>query len=523
MLNSAMGTLLMENSPSHRVDPVISFEEQTQELYCSVSFSPFYSTEDRFPAFHVHRSLMAEKEPKWRRRKMTSTTTKSRSGSSLKLESNTMKKTENSGLDFRGNGKAKERKRDVVGEMVEVIRAAWMKAIEYHEVHIQRSSAMASERERDVVGEMEEKDEVNQIKEYLKAALMLIEYHEAHIPKSSATASGRTQIQAPESDAKYLQLRLPSSLPDIFYTGNKAGGKFGPAIPVKLIDKSTGHVVTSGPVSCAKLDVVAVDGNFDNEDDDDWTLEDFKSHVVTDRDGKKLLTGNLELSLKEGVGSLGELTFTDNSSWMQNKKIRLGVQVASGICEGIRVREAKSNPFVVKDRRGEGCKKHDLPAPDDEVWRLRNIGKNGAFHKKLNEAGIFIVRDFLWKLKLSCQELRKILGTGMSKGKWETLVEHSETCDLSGKYYVYYADNMKSSGVVFKNIFEFSWLIEGGEHYSPENLSDSQKVFVDTLKRNAWDNFKHTVKYDGPMPSDMNPSIVWKERIFKVTFDKEPR
>lgn len=153
---------------------------------------------------------------------------------------------------------------------------------------------------------------------------------------------------------------MPSSLPDIFYTGNKAGGKFGPAIPVKLIDKSTGHVVTSGPVSCAKLDVVAVDGNFDNEDDDDWTLEDFKSHVVTDRDGKKLLTGNLELSLKEGVGSLGELTFTDNSSWMQGKKIRLGVQVASGICEGIRVREAKSNPFVVKDRRGEGRFLHIL-------------------------------------------------------------------------------------------------------------------------------------------------------------------
>ncbi|XP_020243633.1 uncharacterized protein LOC109821886 [Asparagus officinalis] len=67
---------------------------------------------------------------------------------------------------------------------------------------------------------------------------------------------------------------------------------------------------------------------------------------------------------------------------------RLGLKVASGFCEGIRVQEAKKEAFNVKDNRGELYKKHYTPALKDEVWRLEKIRKDGSFHKRLNKSGI---------------------------------------------------------------------------------------------------------------------------------------
>ena len=40
-------------------------------------------------------------------------------------------------------------------------------------------------------------------------------------------------------------------------------------------------------------------------------------------------------------------------------------------------------------------KKHYPPALKDDVWRLEKVGKDGAFHKKLNGSGIYTVEDFL--------------------------------------------------------------------------------------------------------------------------------
>lgn len=220
-------------------------------------------------------------------------------------------------------------------------------------------------------------------------------------------------------------------------------GEQGTAIHIVLIDANTGHVVTTGPESLVKLDVVVLEGDFNNEDDDNWTQEEFVSHVVKEREGKRpLLSGDLQVTLKEGVGTLGDLTFTDNSSWIRSRKFRLGLKVASGYCEGIRIREAKTDAFTVKDHRGE-CeflitaysrffiyclfyfyflmkminlhffpftvyKKHYPPALNDEVWRLEKVGKDGSFHKRLNKAGIFTVEDFLRLVVRDSQRLRNV-------------------------------------------------------------------------------------------------------------------
>ncbi|KAK3014583.1 hypothetical protein RJ639_009816 [Escallonia herrerae] len=304
------------------------------------------------------------------------------------------------------------------------------------------------------------------------------------------------RLEGPDGRNLELQFRSKLSLP--LFTGGKVEGERGAAIHVVLVDSSTGHLVTSGAESSAKLDVVVLEGDFNNEDDDGWTQEEFESHVVKEREGKRpLLTGDLQVILKEGVGTVGELTFTDNSSWIRSRKFRLGLKVASGFCEGIRIREAKTDAFTVKDHRGELYKKHYPPALNDEVWRLEKIGKDGSFHKRLNKSGIYTVEDFLRLVVRDSQRLRNILGSGMSNKMWEVLVEHSKTCIMSGKLYVYYPDDVRNVGVVFNNIYELSGLIAGGQYYSADSLSESQKVYVDTLVKKAYDNWMHVVEYDG--------------------------
>lgn len=53
-------------------------------------------------------------------------------------------------------------------------------------------------------------------------------------------------------------------------------------------------------------------------------------------------------------------------------------------------------------------KKHYPPALKDDVWRLEKIGKDGAFHKKLNANGIYTVEDFLRLLVRDQQRLRSV-------------------------------------------------------------------------------------------------------------------
>ncbi|KAF5742878.1 hypothetical protein HS088_TW09G00940 [Tripterygium wilfordii] len=307
--------------------------------------------------------------------------------------------------------------------------------------------------------------------------------------------SSPKRIEGP--DGRNLQLHFKSRLSLPLFTGGKVEGEQGAAIHVVLVDVNTGHVVTSGPEASVKLDVVVLEGDFNNEDES-WTQEEFESHVVKEREGKRpLLTGDLQVTLKEGVGTLGDLIFTDNSSWIRSRKFRLGLKVASGFCDGIRIREAKTEAFTVKDHRGELYKKHYPPALNDEVWRLEKIGKDGSFHKRLNNAGILTVEDFLRLVVRDLQKLRNILGSGMSNKMWDALLEHAKTCVLSGKLYVYYPDDTRNVGVVFNHIYELSGLISGEQYYPADSLSDDQKVYVDTLVKKAYDSWNQVVEYDG--------------------------
>lgn len=102
--------------------------------------------------------------------------------------------------------------------------------------------------------------------------------------------------------------------------------------------------------------MVVLDGDFGRGDKEDWTKEEFNAHVVRRRDGRRpLLIGELVIALRDGIGTFGDVAFTDNSSWMRSGRFKLGVRVKEGSGIEERVREARSESFLVKDHRGE-CK-----------------------------------------------------------------------------------------------------------------------------------------------------------------------
>lgn len=100
---------------------------------------------------------------------------------------------------------------------------------------------------------------------------------------------------------------------------------------------------------------MVLEGDFDlNEKDSNWTLEEFRSYVVREREGRRpLLSGDVFVELMQGLGSVGELSFTDNSSWTRSRRFRLGALAEDGYLSGLRIKEAVTEPFVVKDHRGE--------------------------------------------------------------------------------------------------------------------------------------------------------------------------
>ncbi|CAO2818258.1 unnamed protein product [Amaranthus hypochondriacus] len=292
-------------------------------------------------------------------------------------------------------------------------------------------------------------------------------------------------------ELRNLQLKFLSTLSLPVFTGTRIEGENGSAIKVALVDAATEEVVQYSPESCAKVEVVVLEGDFDGDEGENWTVDEFKNNIVREREGKKpLLTGDVHLYLKDGTGSVGEISFTDNSSWTRSRRFRLGARVI-GNYDGARIREAKTESFIVRDHRGELYKKHHPPSLSDEVWRLEKIGKDGAFHKRLTLERVRTVKDFLILLNLDPARLRNILGSGMSAKMWEVTIEHARTCVLDKRVFLYYSPvSQHRNGVVFNVVGLVMGLFLDSQFVPVDNLPetdqiDSQRIVIEAFQH--WD------------------------------------
>lgn len=158
-------------------------------------------------------------------------------------------------------------------------------------------------------------------------------------------------------------MHFVDKLPSTLFTGSRIESEDHNSITIVILDSVSKQVISSGPFSSLKVQIVVLDGDFGADDKEDWTEDEFNANLVREREGKRpLVTGDLMITLRDGVGSVGDVSFTDNSSWIRSRKFRLGARPVQSTSTEVRIREARSKAFVVKDHRGE-CKSFHMAFP----------------------------------------------------------------------------------------------------------------------------------------------------------------
>ncbi|KAF5730343.1 hypothetical protein HS088_TW20G00716 [Tripterygium wilfordii] len=313
--------------------------------------------------------------------------------------------------------------------------------------------------------------------------------------RATLTRQPSNRIQALEPST--LQLVFPKTLTLPIFTGSKVVDTDNCPLQILLVEKlSTGCHNQMLPTTLPypiKIEIVVLDGDFPSGDSQIWTSQDFDNNVLKERTGKRpLLAGDcLIVTMRDGVASIGDFEFTDNSSWIRSRRFRIGARVALGSTnpDGVRIREAMTEAFVVKDHRGELYKKHHPPSLEDKVWRLEKIGKEGAFHKKLASEGIKTVQDFLKLSTVNPSKLRKILG-GMSDKIWEVTMKHARTCVMGNKHYIYKGHNCT---IILNPICEVVRAVIEGQMYFTSDLTNNIRTYIQSMVREACTNW-HTLE-----------------------------
>lgn len=139
------------------------------------------------------------------------------------------------------------------------------------------------------------------------------------------------------------------------FTGSKITDVDNAPLQVILVDASNNdhQIVPVNHDRPIRLDIVALHGDFPMGDK--WSSDEFERSIVRERDGKRpLIAGELTVTVRNGVGTVRDIEFTDNSRWVRSRKFRIGVRVAKGSSGlGVAVCEAMTEAFIVKDHRGE--------------------------------------------------------------------------------------------------------------------------------------------------------------------------
>lgn len=314
---------------------------------------------------------------------------------------------------------------------------------------------------------------------------------------SSINRSPSLRIQAPRDQQPTLQLSFSKRLSLPIFTGSRILDAEGKPICISLVDKTNNNqiVQTSLPYPI-KLEIVVLDGDFPHDENENWTSEEFNKDIVKERPGKRpLLSGELNLTMRGGIAPIGDIEFTDNSSWIKCRKFRVAVKVNHGSNQSVRIQEGMTEAFVVRDHRGELYKKHHPPMLSDDVWRLEKIGKDGAFHHKMMAKGIITVQDFLKLAAIDTPKLREILGIGMSDKMWKVTMKHAMTCDMGSKIYRYRGPQFI---ILLNPICKFIKAnINGQEFSSREYLSQMNKSYIDKLVGEAYTKWHELEEIDG--------------------------
>ncbi|KAK1582627.1 hypothetical protein Q3G72_016845 [Acer saccharum] len=252
--------------------------------------------------------------------------------------------------------------------------------------------------------------------------------------------------QIKKSEEVGFQLLFDNKLPDKIYTKDKIrdASEYG-YVQIKLIDTISREIINLGLYSSLEIEILVLDGDFGFEENENWTEMDFNVKIVHQREDKgPLVKGKQNIKLRGGVGTVQDLSFSDNSSWIKCKKFRLGARVlqSTNNMGRVRIKEAITEAFTVRDHRSKTNKKHDLPSLDDEVWHLKKVKKGGKYHTRLIDNKIQTVGNFKDMYKTNPNKLRKIL-KDCTDPDWEVIV-HNASCVVDDENLNAYSNPLKS-------------------------------------------------------------------------------
>jgi hypothetical protein len=188
-----------------------------------------------------------------------------------------------------------------------------------------------------------------QVQEELQAGLVR---SPRYIERSSPET---TPPPTPPADRAAWRLAFLNPPHTPIFTGSKIEDAHGNPLQVVLLDADTGSPSQDAP-QFLRVELVALFGDFPHDGREECaSAAEFARGVVKERAGKRpLLTGDVALTMRDGRAVVGELQFTDNSSWLRCRKFRIGARVVpGGGYDGPRVAEAMTDAFNVRDHRGE--------------------------------------------------------------------------------------------------------------------------------------------------------------------------
>ncbi|KAI3807055.1 hypothetical protein L1987_22975 [Smallanthus sonchifolius] len=286
-----------------------------------------------------------------------------------------------------------------------------------------------------------------------------------------------------------LQLMFLNGISTPVSTGKIIEGNEQKPFLVALVDGISGQIVTTGAEAAMEVEIVVLEGDSNDDEADNWTSDDFKDKIVSEWSGNKVLQGNTFVKLNEGIVSVDKISFTHNSVWKGKRKCRIGARSVNAIFP-TRVKEAKTESFLVMDKRKLLYCKHEIPSLSDPVYRLKEISIHGDLFKQLSEANIKTVMDLLTIHAINPQRLRKI--RNVCTKKWRTIMNHAKVCkDDKGIYlYHYTRDGQKSKGVAFNISGQLVGIIAESRFVSCDKLpseerAEAQKLIVSSSEH--WD------------------------------------
>ncbi|CAM0949487.1 unnamed protein product [Alopecurus aequalis] len=318
--------------------------------------------------------------------------------------------------------------------------------------------------------------------------------------QDSATASG--------SNGKNFHLRFLNDLKTPIYTEKKITSESNSAIRIGIFDGDD-NMIREGSLSKAKVEMLVLRGDFCNDGRKSWTEEEFNSHVAQGRHGQGfVLGGDCSVWLNNGEASFGTIRFKEGSSRTRSRMFVVAARVCMDGKTANRVQEAVMMPVTVLDRRNEANEKRHPPKLDDEVYRLEEISKDGTYHKRLQKAQIFKVRDFLKAINKDANKLREeVLRIKKLNNSWEKMVNHARECCLTENHELIAYRNEAANVVLFFNcVYDLVGANISGVYIAQENFDPAKKALAYELKecaRDQLDGLPFNYVMNGNLPEEV--------------------